>query len=563
MTTSHPDALHDPRRLAALRRTALLNSPAEEAFDRLTRLAARVLHVPVVLVSLVDEDGQFFKSCIGLPEPWASRRWTPLSLSFCQHAVASGEPLVIADAREHPLVRDNLAIPQLGVIGYAGIPLITSDGYALGSFCAIDSQPRVWTDDDIALLRDLAAAVMTEIELRTASSEAERERQEKLALLDSAGEGMYGVDLDGRITFLNHVAADLLGYRVDDAMGKNSHELIHHTRADGSPYPATDCPVYLAFERGTRVRVDDDVLWRSDGRMLPVEYSSAPIVRDGVIEGAVVTFSVTTARRQADEEREQLLAREREARREAEEALRLRDWFVSSMSHDLKTPLTTIKGLAQMLRRRAARANLAGDAWLLDGLASIDGATSRMAGMVADLLDVARVRMGRPLDLQRGPTKLVRLVQQAAAAQGQALERHTIRVEAGTGEIVGMWDHSRLERVMSNLLSNAVKYSPDGGEIVVRITADPGGDEAELTVRDPGIGIPEADLPHIFDRFYRAGNAAEHIQGSGIGLATVRHIVEQHGGAITVASREGDGTTFTVRLPVRQPADEPAREGAM
>ncbi len=159
-------AVRNPARLAALRSLRLLDTAADPAFDRLTRLAAKLLQVPVVLVSLVDEHRQFFKSCIGLPEPWASERETPLSHSFCQHTVATGQPLVITDARLDPLVRDNLAIPDLHVIAYAGIPLITTDGYVLGSLCAIDTQPRAWTADDLAILSDLAASVMSEITLR-------------------------------------------------------------------------------------------------------------------------------------------------------------------------------------------------------------------------------------------------------------------------------------------------------------------------------------------------------------------------------------------------------------
>ena len=172
-----PDA-GERARLAALHDTALLDSPSEEAFDRLTRLATRLLHVPVALVSLVDADRQFFKSCIGLPEPWASARETPLSHSFCQHAVQRASPLVIEDAREHPLVRDNLAIPDLGVVAYAGIPLATGDGLVLGSFCVIDHVPRRWTDDELATLHDLAAAAVTEIELRAALRQAEAARAE-------------------------------------------------------------------------------------------------------------------------------------------------------------------------------------------------------------------------------------------------------------------------------------------------------------------------------------------------------------------------------------------------
>jgi hypothetical protein len=165
-------AVNDPDRLEAVRATNLLDSDITPSFDRLARLASHVLHAPVALVSLVASDRQFFKSCLGLPEPWASRRQSPLTHSFCQHAVASREPLLVDDAREHELLRDNLAIRDMGVIAYAGIPLIDSDGHALGTLCVIDSQPRHWTTHQVQLLRDIAASVVTEISLATAARRA-------------------------------------------------------------------------------------------------------------------------------------------------------------------------------------------------------------------------------------------------------------------------------------------------------------------------------------------------------------------------------------------------------
>jgi GAF domain-containing protein len=158
-----------PARLSALRRTGLLDRPASESFDRITRVTSSVLDVPVALVSLVDRDRQFFASCVGVSEPWISRRETPLSHSFCQHAVASREPLVISDAREHPVLRDNLAIRDLGVIAYAGAPVITDDGHALGTLCAIDHRPRHWTTGQVDILRDLAGTVESEIRLLSQS----------------------------------------------------------------------------------------------------------------------------------------------------------------------------------------------------------------------------------------------------------------------------------------------------------------------------------------------------------------------------------------------------------
>ncbi len=175
--------LRDPERVAALRQTALLDTPPDEAFDRLARLAARLLSAPVALVSLVDEDRQFFKSCIGLGEPWSTLRETPLSHSFCQHAVAARAPFVVEDARTHPLVSDNLAIGDLGVVAYAGIPLMGSEGHVIGTLCVIDDEPRQWTASDVSTLVDLAAAVVTESELRAAvAAAAGRERRRALLL---------------------------------------------------------------------------------------------------------------------------------------------------------------------------------------------------------------------------------------------------------------------------------------------------------------------------------------------------------------------------------------------
>ena len=152
------DVIENEARLEALRRTALLDSPPEETFDRLTRLATSVLHVPVAIVSLVDGTRQFFKSHSGLSEPLASSRQTPVTHSFCKHAVESREPLVVADARRDPRFGHKHAFSELGVIAYAGIPLITSEGHALGTFCVVDRRPHQWTEEEIGILRVLAAS---------------------------------------------------------------------------------------------------------------------------------------------------------------------------------------------------------------------------------------------------------------------------------------------------------------------------------------------------------------------------------------------------------------------
>jgi len=186
--TTNNSYLLDPARLFALERLDLLDSPPEPAYDRLTRLASRLLNVPVALISLVDHDRQFFKSQVGLAEPWATSRQTPLSHSFCQHVVKQQAPLVIEDARDHPLVANNLAIPDLGVIAYAGMPLRAPTGETIGACCAIDTEPRIWSAEELAILEDLSQAVMAEITLRDkikALQESEAQRsglQDELVL---------------------------------------------------------------------------------------------------------------------------------------------------------------------------------------------------------------------------------------------------------------------------------------------------------------------------------------------------------------------------------------------
>jgi hypothetical protein len=157
-------ALGRPERLAAVRRSGLVDAAKDPALEALVQVCAKLLGVPTVLISLVEPDRQFFAASCGLGQPWSDARQTGLSHSFCQHVVASRQPFVVGDARAHPRVRDNLAIRDLGVIAYAGVPLTTSDDEILGSFCAIDHVPREWTRDDLRTLTGFAESVIAHIE---------------------------------------------------------------------------------------------------------------------------------------------------------------------------------------------------------------------------------------------------------------------------------------------------------------------------------------------------------------------------------------------------------------
>ena len=165
----------------------------DEPFDRLARLAARILEVPTSLVTIVEEDRQRFPGQTGLPEPWATRRETPLSYSFCKHVVAAGAPVEIADAREDDRVRNNPAIPEFGIIAYLGMPLASPDGTVLGSVCAMDQRPRAWTADDRALLTDVCAAAATEVHLRLL---LDRERRLAIDLNEDLAEHLAAAKLE-------------------------------------------------------------------------------------------------------------------------------------------------------------------------------------------------------------------------------------------------------------------------------------------------------------------------------------------------------------------------------
>jgi GAF domain-containing protein len=166
MASRLTSVLADPERLAAVRQTGLLDTPAEDAFDRVARMAARLLEVPIALVPLIEDDRQFFKACVGLPEPWASARQTPLSHSLCQHVMVARQPLAIGDTGRDALARDNPLVRELGLAAYLGVPLIDTSGHVLGSLCVADRRPRDWTPEQVVILTDLAGLVMTQIQLR-------------------------------------------------------------------------------------------------------------------------------------------------------------------------------------------------------------------------------------------------------------------------------------------------------------------------------------------------------------------------------------------------------------
>ncbi len=243
--------------------------------------------------------------------------------------------------------------------------------------------------------------------------------------------------------------------------------------------------------------------------------------------------------------------------RARDEVDRLKDRFLASISHDLRNPLTAVAATAQLVQRRLNRTGTVDPERLRASMASIDVSTHQMASMVDQLLDYARVQLGRPPELHLQPVDLVELTRTLVTAHAAVSEQHVLHFETSEPTLVGAWDHERLGRVLQNLLSNALKYSPQGGDIWVRLSHVDTTDQhwALLAVQDHGVGVPAADLNEIFEGFRRGSNVSGRIAGTGIGLATARQVVEQHGGWISVESVENQGSTFTVQLPLGTPAD--------
>jgi PAS domain S-box-containing protein len=388
----------------------------------------------------------------------------------------------------------------------------------------------------------LGRAVERERAARRERELTERERQ----LLASTGEGIFAIDLDGNCTFANPAASELLGFERDEILGASPHGLFHHTRPDGTPYPAAECRILRAMLAGRAIRVDDELLWRADGTPLEAEYSAVPIVSDDQVLGAVVTFTDITERRAVERARSMAAEQLERANVELRELDQLRADFVATVSHELRTPLTSIGGYAELLAD--GEAGPLGDQQQ-EWVAVIDRNTRRLLTLIEDLLTLSRIEAGRftsdlrPVELGSLLECTVQAIRPAAAARD--LELVADIDDPGLAEA----DSVQLDRVLLNLLSNAVKFTPVGGR--VEVTARQKDGAAVIAVTDTGIGIPLEEQPRLFTRFFRSSTATEKaIQGTGLGLVIVKNIIDQHGGEITVESVPGEGTTVEVTLPL-------------
>ncbi len=340
-------------------------------------------------------------------------------------------------------------------------------------------------------------------------------------LFEGVADALLVADADARYRDANPAAIALLGYGLEELRDLRVADVV----AYATEWTAAE---YARFRDEGAWRGELE-LRRKDGSIIPVEALATVVA---LPTGPMYLSAVRdiSERKRAETERVS---------------------FLDAVAHDVKNPLTAAKGRAQLLRRRLQK-ETTDTAGIEANLDSIAAAIDESVALVDELLDAAHLRAGQSLELYSLPTDLAALVEAVAAETRQSTTRHVIQVKTAITELVGVWDGPRLRRVLANLLGNAVKYSPDGGEIVVRIEREMDGEGeswAVIVLTDQGIGVPAADLPHLFVRFHRGSNVA-HIGGTGMGLAGAKRIIEQHGGSIGVVSVEGQGSSFTVRLPL-------------
>jgi signal transduction histidine kinase len=358
------------------------------------------------------------------------------------------------------------------------------------------------------------------------------------------------VGADFVVTAGNARVGELFGLDVSDWVGRDKRDIVRELKQRVADPDAFERRLLYQYapEHIEEYTTEEIEVIRPIRRWL-VRDSRPLYSADGRLLGRLSGYSDVTEQRSAAAERERLLADEQQARAQAEAALRARDEFLGTISHDLQNPLAAIRGSAQLLRRRAERG--ADTQAILELAESIETTAEQLGNQIHDLVDLTKLRAGESLSLVREQMDLAALVRVVLRAYARQFANHQLRLE-GDDAVPGEWDPVRIRRVIANLLMNASKYSPDGSTITARVyaTDTSSGREAVLEVQDQGIGIPATDLPRLFERYMRGSNVEHSIAGTGLGLASARHIVELHGGRIDVVSEEGRGSTFTVLLPM-------------
>ncbi len=379
------------------------------------------------------------------------------------------------------------------------------------------------------------------------------ETQSRLALLqlilDELPMSVYLVHgQDARLILANRATTALWGAQWTFEQPLEEFLQEHGIRVfsiDGRPLTAKQYAPLHVLSQDNKIYQQQEIIRHADGTTLPVlvnaitldlHHLSGPLTQSAIYDDAVAEPTAIVVHQDVT------------ALKDAE---RLKDEFISIAAHELRTPLAVLKGFVQTLIIQTARGKgpTLSD-WQQEALQSIDQATSRLVNLTDDLLDVTRLQAGK-LALHSEPTDIVALTRRVIKRLQMTTEQHKISIATPLDYLVTQVDPGRIEQVLTNLIGNAIKYSPDGGSIEVMISQEAGTNDALVSIRDYGIGIPQQQQPHIFERFVRADNANAHgISGTGLGLYLCRELIERHGGRLWFESTEGQGSIFFMAVPI-------------
>jgi PAS domain S-box-containing protein len=544
-----PLPANEVERLAALRALNLLDTPPEERFDRITRLAARILSVPIAFVVLIDEHRQFFKSRYGLDMTETVRE-----NSFCAYTILDTKQLVVPDARldarfsDNPLVTDK---PFLRF--YVGSPIMATDGSLVGALCVMDHQPRVPSNEDLAILHDLAQVAQIELnhgELAMAYK-IQQQMKEKLRLsearfrevVDIPGKFVWEITLDGKIIFISDRVQEVLGYSADE-MGRRGlfdgvvqeDAIIATTKFQ---YAAQKAQRFSDLEFRATTKAGNAIWLTARGAPMYGADGKELVGYRGICEDI-------TERRQIQQE---LIT----ARDAAENANRAKSEFLANMSHEIRTPMNAMVGMTGLL----LGTNLNPEQ--RDYATTIRQSADTLLTIISEILDFSKIESGK-LELENHPFDLAVLVEEAVDC---------VALQAGEKGLELCWqvapelppgftgDVTRLRQILVNLLANAVRFTAKG-DVSVNVTRaeNEGGESYVLfSVRDTGIGIPADKIDRLFQSFSQVDTSTTRkYGGTGLGLAISRKLTEMMGGTIWVESENGKGSCFNVAVPLKEAA---------
>ncbi|MFP4598212.1 MAG: response regulator [Persicimonas sp.] len=365
-------------------------------------------------------------------------------------------------------------------------------------------------------------------------------------LLDSTAEGIYQLDMSGRCVFCNAACVRLLGYdSADELIGQRMHELIHHTRRDGSAHPRSACEIYRAFQEGREIHAQDEILWRKDGTWFDVEYWSYPLVQGGERVGSVVTFVDDTDRKRNEDELRRRTEQLEQAKREADAANRTKSDFLANMSHEIRTPMTAILGYADILLSHLDDPD---DRQCVE---TIKRNGKFLVDIINDILDLSKIEAGK-LEVERervAPDELVAEI--CSLMHVRASEKQLPLLIDYEGELPETieTDPTRLRQVLVNLVGNAIKFTDEGSVRLEVGFVDGAEPRLRFQVIDTGIGIGEQQRETLFEPFSQADSSVTRdFGGTGLGLTISSRLVDSLGGEITVDSTLGEGSTFAMTV---------------